>query len=112
MYVGKKEVDVQIFKINGLYAGMPKNYAGKRETLKMILDNFNTEMAKGGTTSIAADRQYAAMKPGKRIGKKVSTITMADGSKFKRRNKNQYGQAGGGEYYERRSAHADKRRTL
>lgn len=40
MFVGKKEVDVQIFKINGLSARMPKNYVGKRETLKMIMDNF------------------------------------------------------------------------
>jgi hypothetical protein len=54
MFVGKKEVDVQIFRINGRAAGMPKNYAGKRETLKMIMDNFQTKMesssvmAKGG----------------------------------------------------------------
>lgn len=48
MFVGKKEVDVQIFRINGLGAKMPRNYAGKRETLKMIMDNFQTKMEDGG----------------------------------------------------------------
>jgi len=56
MFVGKKEVDVQIFRINGLSATMPKNYVGKRETLKMIMDNImftpytlsNEMMADGG----------------------------------------------------------------
>ena len=47
MFVGKKEVDVQIFRINGKPTKMPRNYVGKRETLKMILDNFN-QMANGG----------------------------------------------------------------
>jgi hypothetical protein len=37
---------------------------------------------------------------------------MSDGSKFKRRNMNQYGQAGGGEYYESRRNRTDKRKTL
>ena len=48
MYVGSKEVDVQIFKIDGVYASMPKNYAGKRETLKMIMNNFNENYELGG----------------------------------------------------------------
>jgi len=48
MYVGKKEVDVQIFKINNISARMPKNYAGKRETLKMIMDNFKSNFETGG----------------------------------------------------------------
>ena len=48
MYVGTKEVDVQIFKIDGVYASMPKNYAGKRETLKMIMNNFNANYELGG----------------------------------------------------------------
>jgi len=48
MYVGKKEVDVQIFKINGVYARMPKNYVGKRETFKMIMDNFEGNYELGG----------------------------------------------------------------
>ena len=112
MFVGKKEVDVQIFKIDGLGARMPKNYAGKRETFNMIIDNFQPKMAKGGTTDVSADRKYSAMKAGRRIGKKVSTISMSDGSKFKRRNKNQYGQAGGGEYYESRTNRSDRRKTL
>ena len=56
MYVGKKEVDVQIFKINGIHARMPKNYTGKRETLKMIMDNFDNKFELGGafmTTDLA-----------------------------------------------------------
>jgi hypothetical protein len=56
MYVGTKEVDVQIFKIDGVYASMPKNYAGKRETLKMIMNNFNANYELGGafmTTDLA-----------------------------------------------------------
>jgi len=52
MFVGKKEVDVQIFRINGLGAKMPRNYVGKRETLKMIMDNFEPKMlSEGGSTS-------------------------------------------------------------
>ena len=50
MFVGTKEVDVQIFKINGIHARMPRNYSGKRDTLKMIMDNFESKMAKGGMT--------------------------------------------------------------
>lgn len=48
MFVGKKEVDVQIFRINGLGAKMPRNYVGKRETLRMIMDNFSDGFADGG----------------------------------------------------------------
>jgi hypothetical protein len=47
MFPSKTSVDVQIFKIDGIHARMPKNYVGKRETLKMIMDNF-TKMAEGG----------------------------------------------------------------
>jgi hypothetical protein len=47
MFPSKTSVDVQIFKIDGIHARMPKNYVGKRETLKMIMDNF-TKMAYGG----------------------------------------------------------------
>jgi hypothetical protein len=56
MFVGVKDVDVQIFKIDGVYASMPKNYAGKRETLKMIMNNFNANYELGGafmTTDLA-----------------------------------------------------------
>lgn len=48
MFVGKKEVDVQIFRIGALHAKMPRNYVGKRETLKMIMDNFQNKMEDGG----------------------------------------------------------------
>ena len=58
MFVGKKEVDVQIFRINGLGANMPKNYAGKRETLKMIMDNFQTKMEDGGGIQQAPNQEY------------------------------------------------------
>lgn len=53
MFVGKKEVDVQIFRINGLGARMPKNYVGKRETTKMIMDNFSDGFADGGALGYA-----------------------------------------------------------
>lgn len=39
-FVGKKEVDVQIFTIDNLGARLPRNYSGKRDTLQMIMDNF------------------------------------------------------------------------
>jgi ribosomal protein L21E len=49
MFVGAKEVDVQIFKINGKSANMPRNYSGKRDTLQMIMDAVNKiSMAHGG----------------------------------------------------------------
>lgn len=48
MFVGVKEVDVQIFKIDGIHAKMPRNYSNRRDTLKMIMDNFEPKMAKGG----------------------------------------------------------------
>jgi hypothetical protein len=70
MFVGKKEVDVQIFKINGKPTKMPRNYVGKRETLKMILDNFN-HMANGG---------YLA-KGGKIVGYEVVYEKVVDGER-------------------------------
>jgi hypothetical protein len=76
---------------------------------KMINEAFG-KYEKGG--DVSADRKYSAMKAGRRIGKKVSKIAMSDGSKFKRRNMNQYGQAGGGEYYESRRNRTDRRKTL
>lgn len=53
MFVGTKEVDVQIFKIDGIHARMPRNYSGKRDTLKMIMDNFESKMASGGKVKFA-----------------------------------------------------------
>jgi hypothetical protein len=53
MFVGTKEVDVQIFKIDGIHARMPRNYSGKRDTLKMIMDNFESKMAMGGKVKFA-----------------------------------------------------------
>ena len=61
MFVGKKEVDVQIFKINGMYARMPKNYVGKRETLKMIMDNFEGNYELGGDLKGFSDNQRMIM---------------------------------------------------
>lgn len=48
-YVGKKEVDVQIFTIDNLGARMPRNYSGKRDTVGMIMENFGSKMEWGGT---------------------------------------------------------------
>ena len=83
---------------------------GKWQQAESIDFEFADKYGNGG--DVAADRKYSAMKAGRRIGKKVSKIAMSDGSKFKRRNMNQYGQAGGGEYYESRRNRTDKRKTL
>lgn len=63
MFVGKKEVDVQIFRIDGYAARMPRNYVGKRDTLKMIMDNLNPPMEYGGilepmTGGVNADPRF------------------------------------------------------
>jgi hypothetical protein len=90
------------------------NYKSKTELLMDLKSEMEMrgyeKMGQGG--DVAADRKYSAMKAGRRIGKKVSKIVMSDGSKFKRRNMNQYGQAGGGEYYESRRNRTDRRKTL
>ena len=55
-----------------------------------------------------ADGRYKALGVGERTSKKVSRIKMTDGSSFKRRNANQYGDAeGGNEYVETRSNRSD-----
>ena len=38
MYVGKKETDVQIFKIDGLHVNLGFNYANKTKTKAAIID--------------------------------------------------------------------------
>ncbi len=49
-FIGAKEVDVEVFSINGLHVSLPRNYAGKRDTLAMILDEVNKQkFAKGGS---------------------------------------------------------------
>lgn len=56
------------------------------------------------------DKLYLASKPGKRTSKKWSTILKVDGTKFKRRNANQEGDAEGGKTYtENRVNRTDKR---
>ncbi len=56
-FVGAKEVDVQIFKVQGSYVSMPKNYAGKRETMAMFeaainkFEDGGSIMARGGFVS-------------------------------------------------------------
>jgi hypothetical protein len=54
MFVGKKEVDVQRFMVDGLHARMPRNYAGKRDTLKMIMENIDSKYADGGLLGYAS----------------------------------------------------------
>ena len=55
-----------------------------------------------------ADGRYKALGVGERTSKKVSRIKMTDGSSFKRRTANQYGDAeGGNEYVETRSNRSD-----
>jgi hypothetical protein len=73
MFVGVKEVDVQIFKIDGLHAKMPRNYSGRRDTLKMIMDNFEPKMAMGGDVKFADKVKAikASLLKTKKVSKKV-----------------------------------------
>jgi len=55
------------------------------------------------------DKLYKAIGAGERTSKKFSTIKMTDGTSFKRRNANQYGEAeGGNDYTEKRVNRTDK----
>jgi hypothetical protein len=42
LYIGAKECDLQIFKINGLYSGIGFNYGNKTNTKKDILEVLKT----------------------------------------------------------------------
>ena len=72
------------------------------------------EYAKGGSVhkrSIKMDNRYKARAKGVRKSRKYSTITMKDGSTFRRRNANQFypdGVEGGIRYTENRLDHSDK----
>lgn len=71
-------------------------------------------MEKRSKFALKADKSLKAMGAGERTSKKVSTIRKADGSSFKRRNANQFvdaGQAGGNEYTEKRVNRTDKFNT-
>lgn len=71
-------------------------------------------IAKRGTTirsknALTSDKRYKATRSGERKSKKFATINMADGSKFKRRNANQFGSADGNNVYtENRKNRTDK----
>ena len=43
-FIGKKEVDVQILKIDYLHHSLKGNYMGKKETLNQMIDKFNTTL--------------------------------------------------------------------
>jgi len=61
------------------------------------------------TTAKKFDKLYKAIGSGERTSKKFATISMTDGTKFKRRNANQYGDAQGGlDYSETRVNRTDK----
>ena len=58
--------------------------------------------------ALEADARYKALGKGERTSHKVSLITKADGTRFKRKNANQYGDAeGGNDYTEKRIEHSD-----
>lgn len=62
-------------------------------------------------TNRAMDKLYKATRVGVRKSKKFATINMADGTKFRRRNANQYykdGVPGGKSYSETRKNHTDR----
>ncbi len=49
MFVGKKEIDVQRFMKNGIHQRMPRNYSNQKDTLAMIMANFeDNKMESGG----------------------------------------------------------------
>jgi len=76
------------------------------------------EYAKGGNTqrtkyAVSVDKRYKSSKPsGRRVSSKYSTITMADGTTFRRRNANQTGDVKGGRTYnEKRPNRTDRKGT-
>jgi len=78
VFVGVKECDVQIFKKDGLHVSLGKNYVGKRETMKMIMDALQNKFESGG--SVGKERyifgiEYKAT-PTSRVFKK-SSLTMS-----------------------------------
>lgn len=78
VFVGVKECDVQIFKKDGLHVSLGKNYVGKRETMKMIMDALNNKFENGG--AVGNERyifgiEYKAT-PTSRVFKKAS-LTMS-----------------------------------
>jgi hypothetical protein len=103
-----REIVIEKKNMNGSFSGFDRK-TGEKTPFNIYAEDVE-KYGNGG--DVTADRKYSAMKAGRRIGKKVSKIAMSDGSKFKRRNMNQYGQAGGGEYYESRRNRTDKRKTL
>lgn len=61
------------------------------------------------TTGLVADKNFKAMGSGERTSHTSSLITKADGSRFRRKNANQYGNAeGGNDYTETRPDRSDK----
>lgn len=66
-------------------------------------------MEKRTKLGLKKDKMYKALGEGERTSKKVSTIRMSDGSTFKRKNANRYGEAeGGNDYTEKRSNRTDR----
>ncbi len=61
------------------------------------------------TTGLVADKNFKAMGIGERTSRTSSLITKADGTRFRRKNANQYGDAeGGNDYTETRPDRSDK----
>jgi hypothetical protein len=91
---------------------------GIEYTIKMLKTDpsrvKSVKYANGGgvgrsSTAKAFDKKYKAIGAGERTSKKFATISMTDGTKFKRRNANQYGEAQGGlDYTEKRVNRTDK----
>ena len=48
LFAGKKEIDVQRFRINGIEQRMNGNYGGVNHTYDMIAKNFDPSFAEGG----------------------------------------------------------------
>lgn len=59
--------------------------------------------------SLKADRNFKAMGSGERTSKKVAVIQKKDGTSFRRKNANQFGEAeGGNDYTEKRVNRTDR----
>ena len=62
-HIGAKEVDVQIFTIDGRDAGLPKNYVGKKETLGMIEKALSEiKFEKGGVVIYGKSMSFDELK--------------------------------------------------
>jgi hypothetical protein len=129
VYVGGIKPKNRLFKdekgyylIDGYGKFMGKKYPVKKHFSPLenavLSDYMEEKFGKGGKTertkyAVSVDKRYKSSKPsGRRVSSKYSTITMADGTTFRRRNANQTGDVKGGRTYnEKRPNRTDRKGT-